>query len=114
MNTKEFQVSALAFASITAQSPLFAEAPPRFEGRALVSVSDADMLSSAYEDGDLGPTVGPDTLSVIRLDRAGQDYRAVEVAASNSVTGPPSSVAVTPDGHFAVVIETRGPRTGRT
>lgn len=103
--------SALAATPIAAQTTTSPGAPPRFEGRMLVSVSDADMLSSAYDDGDLGPEVGPDMLSVIRLDRPGGEYRAVEVAASNSVTGPPSSVAVTPDGRYAVVIETRGART---
>ena len=102
----------LVTAFIIAPSPLSAEAPPRFEGRALIAVSDADMLSSAYEDGDLGPAVGPDTLSIIRLDQAAQNYRAVEIEASNSVTGPPLSVAVTPNGGFAVVIETRKGRTG--
>ena len=101
---------ALSAAPLAAQPTTPLGTPPRFEGRALVSVSDADMLSSAYDDGDLGPAVGPDALSVIRLDRPDGSYRAVEVAASNSVTGPPSSVAVTPNGRFAVVIETRGPR----
>lgn len=105
---------ALAGTPLAAQSVPPAGAPPRFAGRALISVSDADMVSSAYDDDDLGPPVGPDMLSVIRLDRPGGDYRAVEVAASNSVTGPPSSVAVTPDGRFAVVIETRGARAGAT
>lgn len=80
----------------------------------LVSVSDTDMLPSAYKDGDLGPAVGPDMLSVIRLDRAEDKYRAVESPVSNSVAGPPSSVAVTPDGRFAVVIETLGGRSAAT
>lgn len=96
------------FAQTTA--PSTSRAPPRFEGRLLVSVSDADMLPSAYKDDLLGPAVGPDTLSVIRLDGRDTDYRAVEVPVSNSVTGPPSSLAITPDGRYAVVIETLGAR----
>jgi hypothetical protein len=106
---------ALSGMPLAAREPLPTDAattPPRFEGRMLVSVSDADMLPSAYQDDQLGPAVGPDMLSVIRLDRAGAPYRAIEVEASNSVAGPPSSVAVTPNGRYAVVIETRGARTG--
>ena len=40
-------------------------APFDFRGRFLVSVSDADMLPSAYIDGRLGPVDGADALSVI-------------------------------------------------
>lgn len=83
---------------------------PRFQGRMLVAVSDADMLPSAYIDGDLGPVAGEDALSVIRLDRPDGTYQVREVAASNSVAGPPASLAVTPDGRYAIVIETRGGR----
>ncbi len=81
-----------------------------FKGRYLVSVSDADMIPSAYIDGNLGPVDGQDALSVIRLDKPVRDLKAVEVGVSNSVTGPPSVVAVSPDGRYAVVIETRGQR----
>lgn len=76
----------------------------------LVSVSDADMLPSAYIDGKLGPSAGADALSVIRLDRPDGRYTAAEVPVGNSVTGPPASIAVTPDGRFAIVIETTGAR----
>lgn len=86
------------------------DAPPRFEGRLLVTVSDADMLPSAYADDRLGPAAGADTLSVIRLDDKAGPYRAAEVPVGNSVTGPPASVAATPDGRYAVVIETLGSR----
>ncbi|NIJ52952.1 lactonase family protein [Dyadobacter arcticus] len=81
-----------------------------FKGRLIVSVSDADMVASAYLDGQLGRVEGKDALSVIRLDKAVSELKAVEIPASNSVTGPPSSVAVSPDGHYAIVIETRGGR----
>ena len=44
--------------------------PPGFGGRLLVTISDADMLASAYIDDQLGPAQGVDTLSGVRLDRA--------------------------------------------
>ena len=40
-----------------------------FKGRLLISVSDADMVASAYSDGDLGPVDGEDALSVIPLGK---------------------------------------------
>lgn len=79
-----------------------------FKGKLIVSLSDADMVASAYSNGKLGTPQGSDALSVIRLDRLPQKLKAVEVSVPNSVTGPPSSVAVTADGHYAIAIETRG------
>lgn len=76
----------------------------------LVAVSDADMVASAYSDGKLGPAQGADALSVIRLGRPPGELRAAATGVSNSVTGPPAAVAVTPDGRYAVVAELRGPR----
>ncbi len=49
--------------------------PFDFQGRYLISVSDADMVPSAYVDGKLGPVDGTDALSVIRLDRPGRELR---------------------------------------
>lgn len=46
----------------------------------------------------------------MRLDRAPGKRRAATVAASNSVVGPPASLAVTPDGRYAIVVEAVGPR----
>ena len=86
------------------------EANFTFKGRYIVAVSDADMVASAYLDGQLGPLEGQDALSVISLNRPVSQLKAVAIEASNSVTGPPSSVAVSPNGRYAVVIETRGPR----
>ena len=80
-----------------------------FGGRLIVAVSDADMVASAYLDGHLGPLQGQDALSVIRLGKPVSQLTAVAIGASTSVTGPPSSVAVSPDGRYAVVIETRAP-----
>ena len=81
-----------------------------FQGRYLISVSDADMVPSAYVDGGLGPIEGNDVLSIIDLAKSPNDYKAVEIEASNSVTGPPSVLAISPDGNYVLVIETRGQR----
>lgn len=85
-------------------------APLDFKGRYLVSISDADMLASAYVNGRLGPREGRDVISVIPVDRHARDLRAYETEASNSVAGPPTAVAVTPDGRYAMVVETFRPR----
>ncbi len=77
-----------------------------FAGRYIVSVSDADMVSSAYVNGMLGPREGTDAVSVIPLTDDPREWRAYEVEASNSVAGPPAAVDVTPDGRYAFVIET--------
>lgn len=84
-----------------------------FKGQYLVSISDADMLSSAYVDGKLGPREGKDALSIIPLNVTDPTkLTAYEVEASNSVAGPPAAVAITSDGRYAFVIETFTPRPG--
>ncbi|MGF1497579.1 MAG: hypothetical protein ACFB8W_12250 [Elainellaceae cyanobacterium] len=96
-------------AGAIAQTPNRA-APMEFQGRYLVSISDADMLASAYVNGLLGPREGRDALSVIPLNGHVRNLQAYEVEASNSVAGPPVAVAVTPDGRYAIVVETFTPR----
>ncbi|KAL2683443.1 hypothetical protein Neosp_007913 [[Neocosmospora] mangrovei] len=81
-----------------------------FEGQFLVAISDADMVSSAYADGLLGPVQGSDALSIIRLDRQPSEWRASSVPVGNSVVGPPAALAVTRDGQYAIVTETLGAR----
>jgi DNA-binding beta-propeller fold protein YncE len=103
----------LAAASTTlalAQPQPVRNAPFDFKGRALVSISDTDMLASAYVDGQLGPREGRDTLSVIPLVSGGQPLdvralRAYETEVSNSVAGSPRAVSVSPDGRMAFVAE---------
>lgn len=85
-------------------------APLDFQGKALVILSDADMVASAYVDGRLGLDGGADTLSVIALGGHPRTLEARQVLASNSVAGPPVAVAVTPDGRHAIVVETFRPR----
>jgi DNA-binding beta-propeller fold protein YncE len=87
-----------------------AAAPLDFQGRYIVSTSDADMLASAYVDGQLGPREGADALSVISLEGDPRDWSAVEVPATNSVAGPPAAVELSPDGRWAFVVETFTPR----
>ncbi|MEP3245570.1 MAG: hypothetical protein ABJN40_02105 [Sneathiella sp.] len=77
-----------------------------FDGRYIVSTSDADMIGSAYVNGKLGPEEGTDTLSVIPLAGDPRDWSAVEIIASNSVAGPPAVLDLSPDGRYAFVIET--------
>jgi DNA-binding beta-propeller fold protein YncE len=105
-----FIILSIGLSNIVNSQTLPTDANFGFKGRYIVAVSDADMIASAYLDGHLGPIEGQDALSVIRLNRPVGELKAVEIGASNSVTGPPSSVAVSPDGRYAVVIETRGTR----
>ncbi|MGF1502772.1 MAG: beta-propeller fold lactonase family protein [Paracoccaceae bacterium] len=109
-----------SFFASTALAGALGLAPPRlaqnphgaldFEGRYIVAISDADMVASAYVDGQLGPREGEDTLSVIALAGDPRDWRAATVPATNSVAGPPAAVALSPDGRFAYVVESFTPR----
>jgi hypothetical protein len=101
-------VAAVAAALLTANEVVAADNHGRlaFDGRYILVASDADMVASAYVDGDLGPREGRDALSVIRLDGDPRDWRAVGIAASNSVASPPAVLDVTRDGRWAFVIET--------
>lgn len=77
-----------------------------FKGQYLVSVQDADMVASAYVNGQLGPREGRDTLAVIPLDGDPRDWNASEIFTSNSVASPPAAVDLSPDGRYAIVVET--------
>lgn len=100
----------LVFGLIASGALAEAKRPPdiAFKARVLVVASDGDMQASAYEGAPLGAATG-DVLSVIRLDRPLAEARPGTVGVSNSVIGPPAALAVTPDGHYAIVAETRGP-----
>ncbi len=78
--------------------------------RYLLSLSDVDMVGTAYIDGNLGsPVEQLDTLSV--FDLSGANSEAVgQVNASNSVFSPPLVMDVTSEG-LALVVETLQPRT---
>ncbi len=79
---------------------------PGIAGKAVISIHDGDMLASAYVNGQLGPRESEDVLSVLSLN----DLSVATVPVSNSVAGAPTAVAVTPDGRYAVVSESFGPR----
>jgi DNA-binding beta-propeller fold protein YncE len=85
-----------------------------FQGRYLAVLSDADMVASAYLDGDLGPRSPElrDELAIIPLDN-GLPGNAHRIPVSNAVTSWPSILALSRDGRFAYVAETdRSPPTG--
>lgn len=106
-------ISAAALAALAA-APVFADGHATadgarligIDGRAIVSIHDGDMLSSAYVDGRLGARESADALTVLSL----ADMSIASVPVSNSVAGAPTAVAVTPDGRFAAVSESFGPR----
>ncbi|GAA1360027.1 hypothetical protein [Catellatospora chokoriensis] len=85
-----------------------------FQGRRIVVVSDADAVPSAPMQAHLGPREAgqEDTLTVIALPLAfdGTPPTMGTIAASNSVTPPPSVLAVDAEGAHAYVVETLGQR----
>ncbi len=82
-----------------------------FQAKLLVALSDADMIPSAYVNGQLGPVAGSDVLNVLAFNgRQATPTSVTPLPISNSVTGPPAAVATTPDGRYAITVETRGQR----
>jgi len=94
-------------------------APGDITGRYIAVVTDADLAATALVDGLLSrPKQNEsDALTIVRLPIASEpssgstlwDTGFAQAAVSSSVTAPPSCVAVSTDGRFAVVAETRGP-----
>jgi 6-phosphogluconolactonase (cycloisomerase 2 family) len=84
--------------------------PPNVTGRAIVAVSDGDMLATAYHDQQLPPTDARvvDTVSITRLPLSGAPKPTAVIEASNAVTAAPFPADVAPDGRFAFVVETLG------
>jgi hypothetical protein len=90
--------------------------PFGFTGRYLLTLSDADMVPSAYVDGQLGERQASvkDTLTILPLpldlrNRSPQPMTVGRVNISNAVTAWPFSLAVAPNGRSAFVIETSEP-----
>ena len=83
-----------------------------FAGARLAVLSDGAMLASGYVDTQLGPPVSPveDTLTLLQFDAEGHARVTASVPVSNSVAGWPNCLDVSPDGRFAIVAETFGPR----
>jgi DNA-binding beta-propeller fold protein YncE len=82
---------ALAFAMVAAAVPCRAEM--------FVSIQDGKL---ALADGVIKTVPGEDTLSLIELED-GRLRLVAETPVPNSLIGPPTSVAVTPDGRLALV-----------
>ncbi|GAB4526786.1 MAG: lactonase family protein [Anaerolineae bacterium] len=83
------------------------EAARSFDGRYLLTVSDADMVGTAYADGVLMQVPGErDTLSILSLPLNLDSPDVDEVFASNSVTSWPQVLKTSPDGERAYIIET--------
>lgn len=82
-----------------------------FGGRFLAVLSDADMVASAYMDGDLGPRSPGlrDELALVPLGGGPEAMVPMRVPVSNAVTAWPSNLAVSPDGRFAFVTEVDQP-----
>ena len=81
-----------------------------FQGRYLAVLSDADMVASAYMDGDLGPRTSEmrDELAIVPLAN-GMPGEPRRIPVSNAVTAWPSLLVLSVDGRFAYVAETDGP-----
>lgn len=80
-----------------------------FVAKALFAASDADMLGTSYVDGMLQPIEGAhDALSRIDVDE--NSVHNSEASITNSVTGWPGTLELSPDARHAYVIESRGTR----
>lgn len=120
------------FVGITVASAIFtglttsagAQDAPRFEGSALLILSDTTMPASGFVDGRLvrgarDRVAEPDTLTVLSLPirpvgAPDESVTIAEVEVSNSVVGPPFQVTSSPDGRFVYVLETRQNPTAGT
>ncbi|MDX2242172.1 MAG: hypothetical protein NW224_15920 [Leptolyngbyaceae cyanobacterium bins.302] len=70
---------------------------PNFVGRYLAAISDGDFLASTYHDGKLpNPNSAIDQLSVIPLPMNGNRAAIAQIPVSNSVTGAPHALSLSP------------------
>lgn len=81
---------------------------PSFTGRYIAAISDGDFLASTYSDGKLPASGVTDRLSILTLPLNGKQEGIAQINASNSVTGAPYALALSPDGRIAFVVETLG------
>jgi DNA-binding beta-propeller fold protein YncE len=81
--------------------------PFNFEARGILTLSDADMLASAYADGKLGTEIGiQDQLSLIQWNKKLESIQTLEIP--NSVTNWVNALDISADGKTAFVVDTRG------
>ncbi|MEM1310371.1 MAG: hypothetical protein AAGF98_12930 [Cyanobacteria bacterium P01_H01_bin.153] len=89
-------------------TPVSAQLPFQFAGRALLVASDADMVATAYADAQLDRVPGvEDALTMVKLPLGPQNPEVASMAVSNSVMSWPQIIAVSPDGQRAYVVEVR-------
>ncbi|NOK64267.1 MAG: hypothetical protein GFH27_549423n8 [Chloroflexi bacterium AL-W] len=92
------------------ESPI---APPtatlnRFDGQYLLALSDADMVATAYADGQLQQVDGiADALTIASLPLDTASPELTELRVSNSVMTWPQIMTVSPDGNTIYVVEGR-------
>ena len=97
------------YRSIDAQQMPPVSQLPNFAGRYIAAISDGDFLSSTYHDGKLPkPNSATDTLSLVKLPLNGNQNAVAQIPASNSVTGAPYALALSPNGRTGFVVETLG------
>jgi hypothetical protein len=100
---------AAATALPLASAPVVSETT-RFDGRYLLTASDADMIGTAYADAQLKQIPGAvDTLSLIKLPVNDAQASVIPIPVSNAVTSWPQIIAVSPDGKTIYVVETSQP-----
>ena len=96
-------IEPVSIAAITQSS-----ASVQFAGQALLVASDADMVATAYADGQLDRVPGiEDALTVIGLPLDSNEPAIAPIQVSNSVMSWPQIIAVSPDGQRAYVAEVR-------
>ncbi|MEO1352775.1 MAG: beta-propeller fold lactonase family protein [Cyanobacteria bacterium J06635_15] len=79
-----------------------------FTGQALLVVSDADMVATAYGDAKLDRVPGiEDALTVVELPLDAEQPTIASIPVSNSVMSWPQIIAVSPNGQRAYVVEAR-------
>jgi hypothetical protein len=79
-----------------------------FKARAILAVSDADMVASAYADGRLRRR--PNTVDQLTIIQPGEDTTKAQrsaVAVPSTVLGWPGAIDASPDRRFAYVVEGR-------
>jgi DNA-binding beta-propeller fold protein YncE len=101
-----FIIGFIAIISISTQ--LSHAQVPGFTGRYIAALSDGDFLASTYVDGKLPAPGVSDRLSILSLPLNRKQARVAQINASNSVTGAPYALALSPDGRTAFVVETLG------
>ncbi|MEM6319363.1 MAG: hypothetical protein AAF960_16950 [Bacteroidota bacterium] len=89
--------------------PLAAQRLPfNFDAKAIITLSDADMVSSAYIDGHLKTEPGvTDALTVIRWDSLVTQIDVQSLEVPNSVTNWVDGMDISNDGKVAFVIDTK-------